>query len=99
MVSIVFHGRFQHLARISEIKLEIEPGLSIKSLINIILSKYPDLKTLLFDDNNGHKLKSRLVILVDGHSIKLLNGLRTKLSTKDSVTFDRIDFISPVGGG
>lgn len=99
MVSIVFHGRFHHLAGINKIKLEIEPGLSIKSLINVILSKYPDLKSAFFDDNDGYKLNPRLVILVDGHSIKLLNGLRTKLSTKDSVTFDRIDFISPVGGG
>jgi len=38
-------------------------------------------------------------MLVNGHSVKMLEGLRTPLLEHDMVTIDSVDVLEIVGGG
>ncbi|MCF8884420.1 MAG: MoaD family protein [Aigarchaeota archaeon] len=45
------------------------------------------------------RLRDNLVILVNGHSIKLLKGVETPLTENDNVSIDVIDLVEIIGGG
>ena len=40
-----------------------------------------------------------LILLVNGHSVKMLEGLNTPLLEKDAITIDSVDIMEIVGGG
>ncbi|MHA2365167.1 MAG: MoaD/ThiS family protein [Candidatus Hodarchaeales archaeon] len=98
-ILVKFHGRLGHIAGETSINLKIKSELTIKSILIAIKEKIPSLTPLLYDNTDLTQLNSRVIILVNGHSIKLLKGLKTKLKSNDSIQIDRIDFLSPVGGG
>lgn len=45
------------------------------------------------------RLRDNLMILVNGHSIKLLKGVETPLTENDNVSIDVIDLVEIIGGG
>jgi len=50
-------------------------------------------------DPGTRELSPSLIMLVNGHSIKMLEGLDTPLLDKDTVTVDSVDIMEIVGGG
>ena len=82
----------------SEIELEIlgnEP--TIRDVINILIQKDPNLKSLLLDHE---KLHQATILLVNGHVVnRSTTGVDTILTSKDRVRVDRIGFLEIVGGG
>jgi len=50
-------------------------------------------------DPGTRELSPSLVMLVNGHSIRMLEGLNTPLLEKDTVTIDSVDIMEIVGGG
>jgi hypothetical protein len=44
-------------------------------------------------------LSPSLILLVNGHSVKMLEGLNTPLLEKDAITIDSVDIMEIVGGG
>lgn len=40
-----------------------------------------------------------MVVLVNGHSIRMLEGLKTTLTDLDTVAIDSVDIMEIVGGG
>ncbi|PWI48199.1 hypothetical protein CEE45_07780 [Candidatus Heimdallarchaeota archaeon B3_Heim] len=82
----------------SEIELEIldkEP--TIRDVVNTLIQKDPDLKSLLLDHK---KLHQATILLVNGHVVnRSTTRLDTILTSKDRVRVDRIGFLEIVGGG
>jgi molybdopterin converting factor small subunit len=50
-------------------------------------------------DPDTKDLSPSLIMLVNGHSIKMLEGLDTPLLEKDTITIDSVDIMEIVGGG
>ena len=64
---------------------DCENGVSIKELINHIITSKPNIKEILVSpQNDAFRLNS--LILVNGTEISVLNGLETKLSDGDEIT-------------
>jgi len=76
-----------------------EPIRSVGDLLEQLVQRFgPEIQRQLFDTNMKEP-NSSLVVLVDGHSIRLLHGLNTPLAEGNTVTIDRIDVMELVGGG
>jgi len=58
----------------------------------------PDVRQYIFDPGTK-ELSPTLIMLVNGHSIRMLEGLNTPLLEKDVVTIDSVDIMEIVGGG
>jgi len=58
----------------------------------------PTVRQYVFDPGTK-ELSPSLIMLVNGHSIRMLEGLNTPLLEKDVVTIDSVDIMEIVGGG
>lgn len=58
----------------------------------------PEVRRYVFD-RGTEELSPSLVVLVNGHSVRMLEGLNTPLLEKDDVTIDSVDIMEIVGGG
>jgi molybdopterin converting factor small subunit len=58
----------------------------------------PEARRLMFDPGT-RELSPSVIILVNGHSVKMLEGLNTRLLEKDAVMIDSVDIMEIVGGG
>jgi molybdopterin converting factor small subunit len=75
------------------------PPKDVKSLLNDLVKRFgPKLADQLFEPGTS-RLRDTVVILVNGHSIKLLEGLDTRISDRDLVTSDVTEIFQAVGGG
>lgn len=50
-------------------------------------------------DSKQKVLKRAVVLLVNGHSVKMLQGMDTPLTSGDNVTIDTVEIVEIVGGG
>lgn len=74
--------------------VKLPRGATIKDLIEELSRLFgQEIKDIILDPETGN-LKSFNNILVNGHNIRLLQELRTKLDNGDAVAF-----FPPVGGG
>lgn len=58
----------------------------------------PEVRQYIFDPGTK-ELSPSLIMLVNGHSIRMLGGMKTPLAESDSVTIDSVDIMEIVGGG
>jgi len=58
----------------------------------------PNARDYIFEGHSS-ELSTRLIVLVNGHSIRMLEGLKTRLTETDTVTIDSVDIMEVVGGG
>lgn len=58
----------------------------------------PDVRDYMFE-KGSEELSPRLIVLVNGHSVRMLQGLKTSLAIRDTVTLDSVDIMEVVGGG
>jgi MoaD family protein len=72
---------------------EIEEGITIRDILNRLSDKYQRLTEVVFDVK-AQKQTESVNIFLNGRNIELLNGLMTKLSDGDTLTF-----IAPIVGG
>jgi molybdopterin converting factor small subunit len=67
-------------------------------LEEVIRRAGPEARQYVFDPGTK-ELSPSLIMLVNGHSIRMLEGLSTPLLEKDTVTIDSVDIMEIVGGG
>jgi len=67
-------------------------------LEEIIRKAGPQARQYIFDPGT-RELSPSLILLVNGHSFRMLEGLSTPLLEKDTVTVDSVDIMEIVGGG
>ncbi|MFC2071775.1 MoaD/ThiS family protein [Chloroflexota bacterium] len=65
---------------------ENEGDRSVRELLNRLGTRYQRFSRVVFDINT-QKLTGRVVIFFNGHALELVNGLETKLSDGDILTF------------
>ncbi|TRO49100.1 hypothetical protein E2P47_01810 [Candidatus Bathyarchaeota archaeon] len=81
-----FIGSLRNFFEKGIIPFNYENEISIKDLINLIININPRIKDIIISSqNNEFHLNS--LILINGVEISVLNGLETKLSDKDEITF------------
>ena len=72
---------------------EIEEGITVRDILNRLSIKYQRFVEVVFDVK-AQKQTESVNIFLNGRNIELLNGLTTKLSDGDTLTF-----ITPIIGG
>lgn len=97
-IRVRLHGRFADAAHTHQLDITA-PLQTVGDLLNELVQRYgPRLHDLLFDPRT-RQLNPTTILLVDGHSIRLLHGLHTPLLPHTTVTLDTIDVLETVGGG
>lgn len=87
---------FREAAGIEQVS--IENAKDVRTMLKVLADKFgPEFKARLFGKDS--RLRSSVVILVNGHSIKIGQGLDTPLSSGDAVTTDLVAIFETVGGG
>jgi molybdopterin converting factor small subunit len=91
------HGRLRIAAGSDQIELP-ETVKNVGDLLEELVRRVgPEARQYIFGP--GTELSPSLLMLVNGHSIKMLEGLNTPLLEKDTVTIDSVDIMEIVGGG
>ncbi|BAJ50386.1 molybdopterin converting factor, small subunit [Candidatus Caldarchaeum subterraneum] len=80
------------------IRLEESPR-TVRELLDLLAAKLGKSFEELVYDPRQKTLKRAIVLLVNGHSIKMLKGLDTPLHPDDNVSIDTVEVIEVVGGG
>jgi molybdopterin synthase sulfur carrier subunit len=70
----------------------IEPGQDVRALVDGMVTRWPDLRAEMLDENNN--LLDRIHIFINGRRISYLEGLDTIVSEGDDIAI-----FPPVGGG
>lgn len=71
----------------------------VGQLLQALIRKLgPEVARYIFHPGT-RELSPRLIMLVNGHSIRMLEGLNTPLLEKDTITIDGVDIMEIVGGG
>jgi len=92
------HGRFRMLAGADEFEIP-ETVRNVGDFLQELERRFgPRVNQFLFDPGTN-ELSPSVIILVNGQSVKMLEGLRTPLSETDAVTIDSLDILEVVGGG
>jgi molybdopterin converting factor small subunit len=95
---VKLHGRFRIFAGTDEIEVP-DTVRNVGDLLKQLTSRLgPDVRNSMFEGETS-ELSPRLIILVNGHSVRMLDGLRTALTGRDAITIDSVDIIEVVGGG
>ncbi|MEE8470166.1 MAG: MoaD/ThiS family protein [Dehalococcoidia bacterium] len=66
---------------------------SVRDILNRLCARYQRFGRIVFD-MDAQKLTGRVAIFFNGRSLELVNGLESKLSDGDSLTF-----VAPIEGG
>jgi|YelNatPaOPRAMG01_1025707.scaffolds.fasta_scaffold08754_4 molybdopterin synthase sulfur carrier subunit len=82
-VKIKLYGDLKEKSGKSEIELIMPEGTKMRDLIDIISKDYLGKETLL--ESSG-KLKSTIIVLVNGKNIDFIDKLETKLSDGDLIS-------------
>ena len=72
---------------------EIGEGTTVKEVLNQLSNKYKRFTAVVFDVN-AQKQTEMVNIFLNGRTLELANGLATRLSNGDTLTF-----ITPIVGG
>jgi len=97
-VTVKFFTNFREATGLSQIDIEPTPK-DVRSLLDELVKKFGQkLAGQLFEPKSC-RLRDNVVILINGHSIKLLEGLGTSLKSGDLVTGDVAAILQVVGGG
>lgn len=95
-IRVRLYSRLKEIANRDEVILEQTPR-NVRELIDSISKMLgEDFKNTVYQ---GDRLRDNLVVLVNGHSIKLLKGLDTPLTENVDVSIDVIDLVEIIGGG
>jgi len=83
-ILVKFIGPLRHASDTSELALNCEGTVSVKTLINEITREVPALTQSLIDPQLEDP-RPNVLILVNGREISVLNGLETSLQDGDEV--------------
>lgn len=92
------HGRLRMAAGSDQIELP-DTVKNVGDLLEELIRRGgPEARQYIFE-HDTKELSPSLIMLVNGHSIRMLEGLNTPLLEKDTVTVDSVDIMEIVGGG
>lgn len=97
-IQVRLHGRLRMTAGSDQIEVPASVRDVGGLLEELIRRVGPEVRQYVFDPGTK-ELSPSLIMLVNGHSIRMLEGLNTPLLEKDAVTIDSVDIMEIVGGG
>ena len=97
-IRVKLHGRLRMAVGADQIELP-ETVRNVGELLEELIHRAgPDARQYIFDPGTKEPSPS-LIMLVNGHSIRMLGGLNTPLLEKDTISIDSVDIMEIVGGG
>ena len=92
---IAYLGYIRHIVGKKEEKINLEEGLIVQDLLALLGRKYGERfrNSIQISDD---KLRSGVIVLINGKNINELDGLKTKLTGDVEA---QIVVMSPLGGG
>ncbi|MFX1532738.1 MAG: ubiquitin-like small modifier protein 1 [Promethearchaeota archaeon] len=90
-VTVKFFANFREVIKEGTIETELEDGVDISRLLQVLCNSY-NLQDQLFDEKN--ELRKWVKILINGRNIDFLEGIKTKLNSGDEIAV-----FPPVAGG
>ena len=97
-IRVKLHGRLRMMAGSAELEIP-DTVKNVGDLLEELTRRLtPEIKRYMFDPGTK-ELSPSLVVLVNGHSIRMLEGLNTPLTERDDITIDSVDIMEIVGGG
>ncbi len=97
-VRVRLHGRLRLATGTDQVDLP-EEVRNVSDLLSEMTKRFgPEIRQYMFDPGTEN-LSPTLVVLVNGHSIKMLEGTSTLLRDKDDISIDSVDIMEIVGGG
>jgi molybdopterin converting factor small subunit len=97
-ITVKLYGRIRDYLDTQEITVE-EDVQTVGELVDILNAISGNRLSEFFFDPGTREIRPSFVMLVNGHSIRLLEGLRTKLYGNNDIVIDNIDILETEGGG
>jgi molybdopterin converting factor small subunit len=97
-VTVKLYGRIRDSLNAQEVVVEEDVG-TVGELVDILNSRSAGHLSDFFFDPGTREIRPSFVMLVNGHSIRLLQGLKTKLHGDNDIVIDNIDIMETEGGG
>jgi molybdopterin converting factor small subunit len=97
-IRVKLHGRLRIATESDQIELPENVKNVGELLEELIRRTGPEAERYIFDPGTK-ELSPSLIVLVNGHSVKMLKGLNTPLLEKDTIMIDSVDITEIVGGG
>jgi len=85
-VHVKFVGSFRGVSGKDVITLKCRGSVSMRSIVEKVVEKLPNIRSSMFDPVSGEPRKNMLV-LVNGQEIGVLDGLETVVEDGDEVVF------------
>jgi molybdopterin converting factor small subunit len=97
-IRVKFHGRIRVAARLDEIEVP-KTTSNVGELLDELVRKLgPDFQRYLYIPGTK-ELSPNLLILINGHSVRLLAGLKTSILENIAVSIESVDLRETIGGG
>ncbi len=87
-----FFATLRPLVGVKEAEVELQAGDTVGNVLEKLTAEYPALRGRVLDDDGN--LQSSINVLVNGRSIRFLDGLDTAIEEGDQLAL-----FPPVGGG
>ncbi len=97
-ITVKLYGRIRDYLDTPEITVEEDVG-TVEELVDILNAKSGNKLSEFFFDPGTREIRPSFVMLVNGHSIRLLHGLKTMLYGNNDIVIDNIDILQTEGGG
>ena len=83
---------YRDITGITEKQFDIEEGLTMDGLLNMLTDTYPGLRPAMFKDSG--RLREFIILMVNGRNIEFLDKMNTRLGEGDVIAL-----FPPVAGG
>ena len=97
-ITVKLYGRIREKLGREEVKVE-DDVKTVGELVDELDSISGHKLEELFFDPGTREIRPSFVMLVNGHSIRLLKGMDTMLFGNNDIVIDNIDIMETVGGG
>jgi molybdopterin converting factor small subunit len=98
LITVKLYGRIREYLGREEVNVSKEVQ-TVGELVDELNAMSGNRLNGFFFDPGTREIRPSFVMLVNGHSIRLMKGLETKLSGDNDVVIDNIDIMETVGGG
>jgi molybdopterin converting factor small subunit len=97
-ITVKLYGRIRDYLGTQEIVVEDEVE-TVGDLVDILNRRSGGRLSDFFFDPGTREIRPSFIMLVNGHSIRLLHGLKTHLYGNNDIVIDNIDILETEGGG
>jgi len=96
-ITVKLFSNFQEVTGVNQ--TDVPAAKDVKSLLERLVEKFGSKLAEQLYEPKTSRLRDSVIILVNGHSIKMLNGVNTPLRSGDVVMTDVVAIFQSVGGG